>query len=103
MIHDFQYIGFAPNEFIKAEASGLLSHLKSLSPNITDISARLEYLGTNYVCILDVTLKRGSFYSVVNDLDAIQALRKAEKSMLSKLSRQKETGFYSRNNLDELG
>lgn len=102
MVTQFKFIGFTPNEFIKSEVNGVLDHIKNRAPTLSTIVGKLEYLGTSYVCSIDVFLKQGTAFTRITDVDAVQALRYAEKSIINKLPRQKDTSFYTRDGSKDL-
>ena len=96
MIPEFQYKGFEPDDHLIAECEGVLERVQDLAPISSTVVSQLEFDGVNYSCAIDVFLKTGSVYASASSNNSFHALHRAEETIVEKLSKQKETLFFTR-------
>ena len=96
MIPEFQYKEFEPDDRLTAECERVLERVQDLAPTSSTVVSQLEFDGVNYSCAIDVFLKHGSVYASTSSNNSFHALHRAEETIIEKLSKQKETQFFTR-------
>ena len=87
MIPEFKYNGFQPDDHVIAEAEGILERIQEQVPVSSTIVSSLDRNSDGYACSIDLFLRRGSFHASTSDMDPFIALRRAEETLIEKLSK----------------
>lgn len=85
MNNEFQFKGFEPDDYVKAEADVIYENIQDSAPGYMKIAAVLEYDGHQYHCSIDVYRKRGTISTSTSDVDLFRVLRRAEDVILKKI------------------
>ncbi len=85
MNNEFQFKGFEPDEYVKAEADVIYENIQDSAAGFVKIAALLEFDGHQYHCSIDVYRKRGAISASTSDVDLFRALRRVEDVILQKI------------------
>jgi hypothetical protein len=92
----FKYRNFQPTEELGFEASDVLAHVQDHAPMGATMIAMMEKKENTYICTLEIYSRRGPTYASSSDENPIEALKKLERNALEKISKIKETRFFSK-------
>ena len=96
MINEFEYEGFQPEDSMEAEAQAVIEELFDVVSRQVKISALIRFHENQYCCSIDAFLRRGCISVSTTDTDYSKVLCRAKEIILEKLSKHKETNFFSR-------
>jgi|GEM_PF-4721732 len=94
---EFEFKGFLPDDYLSAEAAGVLDDLQSDLNGAVSTVARMEFDGKRYFCTIELSQKRGVFQAASCDENPMKALHRVEERLRDKIRRTNETKFFTRN------
>ena len=96
MINEFVYEGFQPDDNMEAEAQAVIEEVYDVASKHVTIAALIRFDGNHYYCSIDAFLRRGCISIATTESDYSKVLCKAKEILLEKLSKHKETRFFSK-------
>lgn len=96
MVNEFKYEGFQPDESMEAEAQAVIEEVCDVASKHVTMAALIRFDGNQYQCSIDAYLRRGCISIAIADPDYSKVLCRAKEILLEKLSKQKETKFFSK-------
>lgn len=96
MVNEFKYEGFQPDESMEAEAHAVIEEVYDVASKHVTMAALIRFEKNQYYCSIDAFLRRGCISISTSDTDYSKVLCRAKEILLEKLSKHKETRFFSR-------
>lgn len=95
-MNEFIYEGFQPDDTMEAEAQAVIEEVYDVASKHVNLAALVRFEGNQYYCSIDAFLRRGCISIATTDSDYSKVLCKAKEILLEKVSKHKETRFFSR-------